>query len=401
LIAWKYNPDGASSMLSTLAISSYRSLRELVIPLQRLNLVTGPNGSGKSNLYRALHLLAETAQGRLIPSLAREGGLQSTLWAGPETLSRAVLRGEHPVQGTSRKRPVSLRLGFASEDFGYAVDLGLPPQTRGSTSAFLHDPEIKRECVWNGPTLRPSSLLVDRRGPLVKVRGEDGDWTFVTQGLSTFDSMMTHCADPRSTPEMLMLREHIRGWRFYDQLRTDVTAPARLPQIGTHTPVLGNDGADLAAALQTIAEIGESDALKDSVADAFPGASVSVTNTEGWFEVQMQQHGLLRPLRAAELSDGTLRYLLWVAALLTPRPPGLLVLNEPETSLHPDLLPALARLIARTADRSQVFVVSHATGLIDALQQQPGCHSILLDKTFGETTVVCADDRPTWQWPTR
>jgi predicted ATPase len=201
---------------------------------------------------------------------------------------------------------------------------------------------------------------------------------------------------------MLMLREHIRRWRFYDQLRTDAAAPSRLPQIGTHTPVLGNDGADLAAALQTIAEIGESDALNDSVADAFPGASVSVTNSEGWFEVQMQQHGLLRPLKAAELSDGTLRYLLWVAALLTPRPPGLLVLNEPETSLHPDLLPALARLIARAADRSQVFVVSHATRLIDALQQQPGCHLIMLDKTFGETTVVGADGaRPTWQWPTR
>jgi predicted ATPase len=79
------------------------------------------------------------------------------------------------------------------------------------------------------------------------------------------------------------------------------------------------------------------------------------------------------------------------------------VLNEPETSLHPDLLPALARLIARAADRSQVFVVSHATGLIDARQQQPGCHSIMLAKTFSETTVVGADEgaRPTWQWPTR
>ena len=55
----------------------------------------------------------------------------------------------------------------------------------------------------------------------------------------------------------------------------------------------------------------------------------------------MQQHGLLRPLERRRAVDGTLRYLLWVAALLTPRPPGLLVLNEPETSLHPDLLPAL------------------------------------------------------------
>jgi predicted ATPase len=387
-------------MLATLAVANYRSLRDLVIPLQRLNVITGPNGSGKSNLYRALRLLAETAQGRVIPSLAREGGLQSTLWAGPETFSRAVLRGEHPVQGTTRKKPVSLRLGFAGGEFGYAIDLGLPPPSR---SQFAHDPEIKRECIWNGPSLRPASLLVERRGPLVRTRADDGEWTTITQHLATFDSMMTHCADPRNTPEMLMLREQIRGWRFYDQFRADLEAPARLPQIGTHTPVLANDGADLAAALQTIREIGDPDSLDASVADAFPGGSISVTNNEGRFEVEMQQHGLLRPLKAAELSDGTLRYLLWIAALLTPRPPALLVLNEPETSLHPDLLPALARLIARAATHSQVLVVSHAARLIAALQQQPACHSITLEKTFGETKVVDEEviGAPAWSWPAR
>ena len=387
-------------MLSRLAVSSYRSLREIVIPLERLNLVTGPNGSGKSNLYRALRLLAETGQGRVIPSLAREGGLQSTLWAGPDTFSRSVLRGDHPVQGTIRKRPISLRLGFAGDEFGYSIELGLPSP---SGSAFAHDPEIKRECLWSGEVLRPAAVLVDRRGPVVKVRTDEGGWNMVTSGLSTFDSMMTHCADPRNTPEMLMLREHIRGWRFYDHLRTDATAPARLPQVGTHTPVLGHDGADFAAALQTIVEIGDADALNEFVADAFPGSSVQVTNTDGWFEVQMQQHGLLRPLKAAELSDGTLRYLLWVAALLTPRPPELLVLNEPETSLHPDLLPALGRLIAAAAERSQIIVVSHAAALIDTLQSQPECHSILLGKTFGETQPVNIDGmaRPSWQWPAR
>src|SRR6185503_17184187 len=77
-------------MLTTLAISNYRSLRNLIVPLRQLNLVTGPNGSGKSSVYRALRLLAETAQGGVIPSLAREGGLQSTLWAGPEKLGAAV-----------------------------------------------------------------------------------------------------------------------------------------------------------------------------------------------------------------------------------------------------------------------------------------------------------------------
>ncbi|MGH9959728.1 MAG: AAA family ATPase, partial [Pyrinomonadaceae bacterium] len=297
-------------MLTTLAISNYRSLRNLIVPLKGLNLITGPNGSGKSSVYRALRLLGETAQGGVITSLAREGGLQSTLWAGPEVLARSVKRGEHPVQGTVRKDTVNLRLGFAGDDFGYAIDLGLPTP---SSSAFSLDPEIKRECIWSGPILRPATMLVDRRGGVVRTKGDDGEWSTVSYQLSTFDSMMAQFADPRNAPEMLTLREQIRSWRFYDHFRTDVDAPARLPQLGTHTPVLGNDGADLAAALQTIREIGNPGALDNAVADAFPGSKLSVENTDGRFEIAMSQHGLLRPLKAAELSDGTIRYLLWVA----------------------------------------------------------------------------------------
>ncbi|HZE70099.1 MAG TPA: AAA family ATPase [Pyrinomonadaceae bacterium] len=387
-------------MLATLAISNYRSLRNLIVPLQRLNLITGPNGSGKSSVYRALRLLAETAQGGVIPSLAREGGLQSTLWAGPERLGRSVKRGDHAVEGTTRKERVNLRLGFAGEGFGYAIDLGLPSP---STSAFALDPEIKRECIWSGPFLRPATMLVDRRGSVVRTKNDNGEWNTISYQLSSFDSMMTQFADPRNAPEMLMLREQIRSWRFYDHFRTDVEAPARLPQIGTHTPVLSNDGADVAAALQTIREIGDPEALDNAVADAFPGSRISVVNIEGRFEIAMNQHGLLRSLKAAELSDGTIRYLLWIAALLTPRPPGLLVLNEPETSLHPDLLPALGRLIASAAKTSQALVVTHAPALIRTLQKQRDCNAVTLEKEFGETKIVGEDelDMPVWHWPAR
>ena len=133
---------------------------------------------------------------------------------------------------------------------------------------------------------------------------------------------------------------------------------------------------------------------------AHRGSPLSVRVTEGWFAVEMQQHGLLRPLGAGELADGTLRYLLWVAALLTPRPP-LLVLNEPETSLHPDLLPALGRLIQQASTRSQVIVVSHTAGLIDALQSQSGCHAISLSKAFGDTAVEGSLEPSRWEWPAR
>src|SRR5207248_2692120 len=388
-------------MLNTLAISNYRSLRQVILPLERLNVITGANGTGKSNLYRALRLLADVAQGRVVSSIAREGGLQSTLWAGPETIARSVRQRTFPVEGTRRKQPVYLRLGFAGDDYNYAIDMGLP---KPSASAFALDPQIKRECIWHGDQLRPSALLVDRDGPLLKVRTEDGSWHIVTQKLSAFDSMMAYLSDPGSAPEMLALRESIRAWRFYDHFRTDAQSPVRSPQIGTWTPILGDDGSDVAAAMQTIVELGDGELLDTAIADAFSGSKISVMPEEsGRFALQMSQHGLLRPLSAAELSDGTLRYLLWIAALLTPRPPTLMVLNEPETSLHPDLLGALARLIAKAAARTQVVVVTHSPRLISSLEEQPGCHSIKLDKNFGETVIASNSQRtvPTWKWPAR
>jgi predicted ATPase len=84
-------------MITQIAISGYRSLRDVTLGLDALNVVTGANGSGKSSLYRALRLLADIAQGRIIQSLAVEGGLTSVLWAGPEAFARAVKQGVHPV----------------------------------------------------------------------------------------------------------------------------------------------------------------------------------------------------------------------------------------------------------------------------------------------------------------
>ncbi|MFK8015459.1 MAG: AAA family ATPase [Gammaproteobacteria bacterium] len=385
-------------MITTLAVANYRSLLNLVVPLGQLTVVTGANGSGKSNLYRALRLLSQTASDGVVNALAREGGLASTFWAGPETLTRGMKRGAVPVQGGPRNKRARLRLGFAGEDFGYSVSLGLP---QDGASRFHLDPQIKKELIWSGSHYRPASALVDRDGAMVRAR--DGRaWRVMAQHLAPFDSLFGHVADPQTAPEVLTLRQRIRGWRFYDHFRTDQSAAPRRPQLGTRTPVLHHDGRDLAAALQTIMETDGREVLDEAVADAFPGARVEIdVLADNRFAVQFFQHGLLRPLSGAELSDGTLRYLLWVAALLSPRPPPLMVLNEPETSLHPDLLPALARLIVKASNDSQVWVVSHASRLIAALEQHDVCTSLRLDKALGETTVpdLRSLDQPPWHWP--
>jgi predicted ATPase len=385
-------------VIYTLAIANYRSLREVVLPLGQLTVITGANGSGKSNLYRALRLLSDTSIGGAVPSLAREGGIKLAVWAGPETVVKATKEGRQEVQGGPRKKPVSIKLGFAADDFSYSVEFGLPV-----LSSSAHDPEIKREAIWYGDKWRASATLVDRKAGLVRVKDDDGHWSSVIDTLAMYDSMLTEIADPTSCPEVLLLRDRIRSWRFYDSFRTDESAPARLAHVGTRTPVLFHDGRDLAAALQTIIEIGDADALAQGVEDAFPGAQLWVEFEDGRLQVAFKQYGLLRALSQAELSDGTLRYLLLMAALLTPRPPELMVLNEPETSLHPDLVPALARLILQARESSQVWVVTHSDLLTDLLTEDSECQLIRLDKELGETRVQGQDllNTPVWHWPVR
>lgn len=390
-------------MIRTVAIQGYRSLREVVLPLGQLSVITGANGSGKSSVYRSLRLLADVAQNAVVASLAGEGGLASTFWAGPETIARSVRQGTHAVEGLAKRNAASLKLGFGGDTYGYSIDLGYPPPPPPATM-FELDPRVKRECIWHGPTYRKASALVDRRNNFVWLSTtKDEEPIMLTQHLSDTDSMLASVADPQRAPEMLAVREAVRGWRFYDHFRTDSESPARVAQIGTFTPVVHQDGSNLAAALQTISEIRSDEALAATLEDAFPGSRLYVVDRNGRFELQLQQHGLLRPLSAAELSDGTLRYLLWTAALLTPRPPELMVMNEPETSLHPDLLPALARLILAATSQTQIIVVSHAQVLIEALASVSMCTRLNLQKDFGETKLDGATlfNTPKWNWPTR
>ena len=133
----------------------------------------------------------------MIGSLAAEGGLGSTLWAGPEKISSRMKSGEVPIQGTQRSEPVALKLGFASDSYGYAVDLGLPIPSR---SRFQFDPEFKVETVWMGEQLTRNAMIADRRGPLVRVRRrEDGTWRDALRsdpalglGLNTHDGHVTY-----------------------------------------------------------------------------------------------------------------------------------------------------------------------------------------------------------------
>jgi predicted ATPase len=106
------------------------------------------------------------------------------------------------------------------------------------------------------------------------------------------------------------------------------------------------------------------------------------------------------PLTTADLSDGPLWHLLPAPALLPPRPPAQLALNEPETRLHPDLVAPLARGFVAVSGATQPIIATHAAPLALALSQASACRVLPLSKVLGEMGIADGE-RPTWVWPAR
>jgi predicted ATPase len=365
-------------------VQGYRSIQDLSLRLRQINVLTGPNGSGKSNLYNSVFLLAKAASGGFAHVIAEEGGMPSVLWAGPRRTRSSDCR---------QRDPVRMVLGVKSETFCYELICGLP-KTQGPVpsgrSAFFLDPEIKEERVWM-EAARQRKVTFFERGP-------NGTWILdrderranYSGELLPTESVLSQLREPHLYPELSALRSEMNQWRFYHHFRTDPDSPLRHPQVGVRTPVLSHDGRDLAAALQTIIEVGQAGDLDEAIKQIFPGAELTIDNDEGTglFAVSLHVPGLSRPLRPRELSDGTLRYLCLLAALLSPRPPALLALNEPETSLHPDLLEPLARQIVNAGKNSQLWVVTHSLRLAELVEKYSGESPIRLELTGGETRVT-------------
>ena len=362
-------------------VTGYRSVRSLRLHLSQINVLTGANATGKTNLYNSVFLLAKAAAGGFAQVIAEEGGMPSVLWAGARK-SRSM--------GTIRMEGVRMSLGIKTDTFSYELICGLPKQSSGEKSAFSLDPEVKEERVWMDAPHGLKVTFFERSPKGAWILDNDERLADYSGELLPTESVLSQLREPHLYPELSSLRTEMSRWRFYHHFRTDAESPLRHPQVGVRTPVLAHDGRDLAAALQTINEVGQSQDLHEAIRQAFPGASLEIEHDEdnGMFAVLLRMPGLRRPLRARELSDGTLRYLCLLAALLSPHPPSLLALNEPETSLHPDLLEPLAKQLVNAAKYSQLWVVTHSSRLAELVEKFSGEAPISLELVGGETRVI-------------
>lgn len=355
--------------------AGYRSLRKISFPVDRLTVFLGANGVGKTNLYRALQLIQAAASGTLARELAAEGGMDSAFWAG-----------ERP----QKPPPVRITLGVefsaiagGETSYAYEVAVGLRHPT---AAAFFFEPLVKEETLVFHHRARRQKLL-ERRGPAVTACDRNGKRVEIGGELLDSETALGSLQDPAGFPDLHLMRRTMLDWRFYHEMRTDADSPLRRPCLAVTSPTLASDGANLAAVFATLVHIRQdTEDLDRAIEEAFPGARLVVEppGRDASFGMVFPDYPK-RVFGAGELSDGTLRYLALAGALLAYRLPAFIALNEPETSLHPDLLDPLARLIARSAERTQIWLVTHSQALAAALAEHGAIAPRIVIKRKGET----------------
>jgi predicted ATPase len=364
--------------LSAVSIKNYRSVRKLWLPVEQLSIFVGANGVGKTNLYKALALLRGAADGTITRAIVEEGGLNSVLWAGPRT----------------DRKPVRLELKAVFDELEYGVEVGLPHSyeievgvRQPTEAAFVLEPLVKAERL----TIRHGGrdvVMMERKGPAVMLRNHEGKRESHEFAVLSSETALAAFRDSARYPELEAVRRELLGWRLYHDFRTDAGSPIRQPCHAITTPTLSSDGHDLAAVLATLSVIREDTTNLDAaIDDAFPGARLAAGEEGSLCRMNLRFPDMPRPFAAHELSDGTLKYLCLLGALMGYRLPPLIALNEPEASLHPSLLAPLARLIATAAGRARIWIVTHSDELAGHLQEETGKPARRVIKRNGATGI--------------
>lgn len=364
-------------MLSYVEIQGFRSIRRIKLPLRRLTVLLGANGVGKTNLYRSLELLHAAATGSLAAEIAREGGLNSIFWASGRDLSPdgtfdPKYRSDGFRKNEGNRLCLEARLEDVGEDGGtdlaYRLELGYP--AKGVSAAFELEAQVKAETLTMFDGKR-SVVMVERKGPALFARDAAGRRSERSDVLLPGETALAHMGN---APALEAVRAALSNWRFYHSFRTDPDSPLRRPAPAVTAPMLSSNGSNLAAVFATLRFIrAETVDLDEAIDMAFPGARLEVPPPaqSATFSMVFPETPK-RPFGAHELSDGTLQFLALVGALLAYRLPPFIALNEPETSIHPNLIPALGQLIARAAERTQIWVVTHSRELADVLADRTG-----------------------------
>jgi predicted ATPase len=330
--------------IERLAVKGFRSLADVVWEPGKLNVLIGPNGGGKTNLLKVVRLLKASYAGQLGKFIQHEGGMSSIVWDGQATAieieSKNLFMGDE-------KADYSLLLGkegssyfvgaeklFIEAGFGSYPDL--ITRARRSASIITDNDDRKQISIKD---LKPGETvlsLVGAVGASIVIHEFSADLS---------DSAIYGMIDlgPSRGPTVVSLEEIVAedANNFIPVLHTAYTA---------NRDFKNEMNAAMAAAFGS-----------DFEELVFPPAA------DQRIQMRVRWKSLKREQSSADLSDGTLRFIFLVTVLANPKKPPFIAIEEPETGLHPSMLPLVADLVAEAAEQSQIVLTTHSPALIDAL----------------------------------
>jgi len=372
--------------IQELRIQGFRSLRDVVWTPGKLNVLIGPNGSGKSNLLRAIELLRIAAVGSLGEAVVRQGGIGTLLWdRQAEELSWA-LRAVSPT--------------FADDEVRYDYHLVLR-QLRASSSTYRVEREALAHSLRDIPLEAKTTL---ERAPGSARAFLPGKQEFVdySTDLVEGETLLSQLAGPLADPWVTSFRNRLARWSVYHDLRVDQEAPLRQAAVARLETRIAPDGQNLVPVLHTL-YTGNRDFKQ--TADTALRAAFGQDYEELTFppaadqrvQLRLRLKSLKTEVAAADLSDGTLRFLLLLAILAQPEPGDFLAIDEPETGLHPAMFPILAELAAEASERTQVVLSTHSPQFLDAFRGETPTTTVAAWRD-GQTHLAVLDGEELKRW---
>ncbi|MBI4557043.1 MAG: AAA family ATPase [Candidatus Hydrogenedentes bacterium] len=387
-------------MLEYLHIEDFKSLKSVKWYPGALNVVIGPNASGKSNLLSALEMISAAARGKLGDYVQLQAGIGALLWNGEgravgvavrfrnDNILRDVreLLPRSDISGPISYRFELTRLGQSPNYTVEKEDWRLFGMTSGKVSEALVE------------------YLLTRGLQELKIDGKDSDELHLdTRNLSREEVALSLPlpVDDHTRP-LILTKEYLASWGIFQNFRSDPESPIRQPLIARYSTQVSVDGDNLASVLHTLYERDKEFAQEIDVGmnAAFGEAYESLTFppvADQRVQLSIRWKGLQGAHASHIISDGTLRFLYLLAILAQPDPPALIAIDEPETGLHPRMLPIIAEYAEEASNRTQVVITTHSPEFLSAFRETTPTTTVA-ELVDGQTQlhVLAGEDLAHW-----
>jgi predicted ATPase len=372
--------------ISELIIKGYRSLRGITWNPGLLNVVIGPNGSGKSNLLDILELLSISAKGGLGDYIQRAGGMIPLLWDG-KTRNIEVFM-DWDTSTFSKKRRT-----FENRD-GYEPYLWYSLQLNQIGTSASHS--IEKELIRRGENLL-----------FVRERQRAAVWDFEKNRkeleLNDEETFLSKISELNSEdPGVLRFKKKLATWNVQHDFYTGRDAPIRGPVVARFEKSVSPNGQNLITVLHTLYT--ENRHFKKDIDTAMTAAFgddfeelIFPPAADQRIQMRVRWKSLEREQSTADLSDGTLRFLYLITILANPEPGALIAIDEPETGLHPGMLPIIAEYAVEASRRTQVVFSTHSSQFLNAFTDTRPVTTVTKWQD-GQTILRNVDEQELAEW---